>query len=257
VGGGWGNIASGAYTTIGGGAFNTADIGSATVGGGYGNYATGIYSTVPGGLSNSAAGGYSFAAGGNSNAASGVYAFVAGRRAKANTDGAFVWADGSDFDFPSPSETNFTPQANNFLVRASGGVIVITGVDAGGLSTAGVRLAPGSGTWASLSDKEAKVQYRSIDPDEILHRVGGLPIGTWRYKSQDPSIRHIGPMAQDFYAAFGVGEDDRHITTIDADGVALAAIQALYQRNQELEATVVELREQMKRFIDYLEARPR
>ena len=54
-----------------------------------------------------------------------------------------------------------------------------------------------------------------------------MPITTWNYRTQDPHIRHIGPMAQDFMAAFQVGEDDRHITTIDPDGVALAGIQAL------------------------------
>ena len=62
-----------------------------------------------------------------------------------------------------------------------------------------------------------------------------LSIETWNYKSQGPSIRHIGPMAQDFYRAFGVGESNRHITTIDADGVTLAAVQALCKRNLELE----------------------
>ena len=57
---------------------------------------------------------------------------------------------------------------------------------------------------------------------------------TWRYKTQsDHSIRHIGPMAQDFYAAFDVGGDEKHIATVDADGVALAAIQGLYEIVQE------------------------
>jgi len=59
---------------------------------------------------------------------------------------------------------------------------------------------------------------------------------TWRnLVTQDPSVRHLGPMAQDFRAAFGLGEDDRHISSSDADGVALAAIQGL---NQKLEETV-------------------
>ena len=56
----------------------------------------------------------------------------------------------------------------------------------------------------------------------------------------DTAIRHIGPMAQDFYAAFGVGPDDKHITTVDADGVALAAIQGL---NQKVEAQQSELQQ--------------
>ncbi len=70
----------------------------------------------------------------------------------------------------------------------------------------------------------------------MLARLAEVPISTWNYTSQDASIRHIGPMAQDFYAAFGVGEDDTHITTVDADGVALAAIQGLYAENQALKA---------------------
>ncbi len=60
-----------------------------------------------------------------------------------------------------------------------------------------------------------------------------LPIATWNYKSQSAEVRHIGPAAQDFFAAFNVGDDNRHITDIDEGGVALAAIQGL---NQKLEA---------------------
>jgi hypothetical protein len=53
-----------------------------------------------------------------------------------------------------------------------------------------------------------------------------MPIQRWNMKSQDASIRHIGPMAQDFHAAFAVGEDNRHINSVDADGVALAPFKA-------------------------------
>ena len=56
-----------------------------------------------------------------------------------------------------------------------------------------------------------------------------MPIATWNWKSQDASIRHMGPMAQDFHAAFGLGETPKGISTVDADGVALAAIQGLHQ----------------------------
>src|SRR5688500_17070776 len=61
----------------------------------------------------------------------------------------------------------------------------------------------------------------------MVQRVRELPISTWNYTSDDPAIRHIGPMAQDFAALFGVGADDRHIHPIDGQGVALAAIQGL------------------------------
>ena len=60
-----------------------------------------------------------------------------------------------------------------------------------------------------------------------------MPVKTWNYKTQAADIRHIGPMAQDFKAAFGVGESDTGITTVDADGVALAAIQGLNELVRE------------------------
>ena len=70
----------------------------------------------------------------------------------------------------------------------------------------------------------------------MLDKVAALPVTTWNLKTQSPAIRHIGAMAQDFKAAFAVGEDDRHISTSDADGVALAAIQGLNQKVEEQRA---------------------
>lgn len=67
-----------------------------------------------------------------------------------------------------------------------------------------------------------------MDGEAILERLEALPIATWNYKAQPDSVRHMGPMAQDFREAFGLGEDERHISTVDSEGVALAAIQALY-----------------------------
>jgi hypothetical protein len=81
--------------------------------------------------------------------------------------------------------------------------------------------------------------------------VADLPIATWNYTGQDPSIRHIGPTAQDFHTAFGLGEDNQHISTVDADGVSLAAIQGLYQLVQAQDA---QLRDQQQH-IAALEAR--
>ena len=93
--------------------------------------------------------------------------------------------------------------------------------------TTGCNLPPGSGTWECTSDRNAKVNFTNVNALDVLELVSQLPIESWNYRTEDPSIRHIGPMAQDFYAAFGLGVDDRHIGTIDADGVALAAIQGL------------------------------
>jgi hypothetical protein len=82
------------------------------------------------------------------------------------------------------------------------------------------------------SDRNTKTHFASVTSREILTKLAALPISTWAYTNA-AGIRHIGPVAQDFRAAFGVGDDDKHIATVDADGVALAAIQGL---NQKLES---------------------
>jgi hypothetical protein len=99
------------------------------------------------------------------------------------------------------------------------------------LDSAGLRV---NGTFVSASDRDQKEHYTAINPDEILDKVVALPISRWNYR-EDPTSPHLGPVAQDFHAAFGVGFDDKHIATVDADGVALAAIQGL---NRKLEQTV-------------------
>jgi hypothetical protein len=108
--------------------------------------------------------------------------------------------------------------------------------------TAGVDLAVGGGSWGSISDRNAKTEFASVDKRALLERLAKLPITTWRYKAQDASIRHIGPVAQDFRAAFGVGGDDKRITTVDADGVALGAIQGLHELVKEKDAEIASLR---------------
>jgi hypothetical protein len=72
-------------------------------------------------------------------------------------------------------------------------------------------------------------------------RVAALPLQSWRYTNEVTSVRHLGPTAQDFKAAFGLGTDDKSIGMVDADGVALAAIQGLNQKVEEKEARIREL----------------
>ncbi len=98
------------------------------------------------------------------------------------------------------------------------------------------------------SDRNLKEQFQPVNPTDVLDRVVNLPITSWNFK-QDAATRHIGPMAQDFYAAFNVGTDDRHIATVDEDGVALAAIQGL---NEKLNAKDTEIKALEKR-LDELE----
>src|SRR6185369_4553761 len=90
------------------------------------------------------------------------------------------------------------------------------------------------------SDRNAKERFQSVALRAVLNKVVALPVSEWQFKG-DESARHIGPMAQDFYAAFGVGSDDRHIAVVDEGGVALAAIQGLNQKLDEKEARIKEL----------------
>lgn len=100
---------------------------------------------------------------------------------------------------------------------------------------------------ALISDRNAKDNFATIDAEDILARLAAVPIETWNYKGESPAIRHIGPMAQDFAAAFAVGVDDKHIHPIDASGVAFAAIQALYQKLLEKDRQINALERRMKR----------
>ncbi len=240
------NVINGNYATIGGGDTNTAGGNGSVIAGGGENVSGSLYSTVGGGNQNSAIGQFSVVSGGfqnlagvgewstvpggRANTASGNYSYAAGRRAKAVNDGSFVWGDSTDADINSTT-------ANQFIVRASGGYIFYT--DAG--LTTGVTLANGAGAWGTVSDRNVKDNFVTVDPRIVLEDVLSMPITSWNYIAQGDSIRHIGPMAQDFYAAFGVGEDEKHISTVDADGVALAAIQGLYQVVQDKDIQIASL----------------
>jgi hypothetical protein len=110
----------------------------------------------------------------------------------------------------------------NFFNPTNGNVMTLT--TNGNLTTAG--------TVNGVSDRAAKTRFRPVNNREILERVAELPLARWEYKT-DPGVPHLGPVAQDFHAAFGLGTDDKHIATVDADGVALAAIQGLNQKFEE------------------------
>ncbi len=206
------------YGTVGGGTGNL-------VGDDNGNTGDRQYATVGGGRDNVASGGYATVPGGRDNVASGGYAFAAGRLAVADDAGAFVWADSTDASFESST-------ANQFSVRAAGGVRLFSN----SALTTGCTLPAGGSGWVCTSDRAAKEAFETVDPREVLAAVAALPVSTWNFIGTD--TRHMGPVAQDFYAAFGLGEGDTGINSLDADGVALAAIQGL---NLELGARDAQL----------------
>ena len=237
VTGGSSNTASGKFSIVAEGVFNAASGPFSIVAGGTSNIASGDSSIVAGGSNNTASGPFSFVGGGSNNTASGNSSFAAGFHANTNNHaGTFVWGDSSSF-------TDVTASADNqFVARATGGVIFYTTPDL----SAGVSVSSGSGSWSSLSDRNVKANFAQVDRRQLLTRVLALPISTWNYKTQAESIRHIGPMAQDFYAAFNIGEDDKHITTIDEGGVALAAIQGLYEIVKEKDEQIAVLQQQIE-----------
>lgn len=141
------------------------------------------------------------------------------------------------------STTSTMTLTNSKLSMKSDGSTTLTSNSGG---TAGVSLAAGSGSWTSLSDMNMKENFVAVDGEDLLRRLRKVPISTWNYKTQDAKIRHMGPMAQDFAAAFNIGEDNRHIATIDPDGVALAGVQALETRTDKQQRRLVALEKENK-----------
>jgi hypothetical protein len=162
---------------------------------------------------------------GSINAAAGLRAVALGTNATA-TSGSFIFADASGPAIATSGEGNM------FLVRASGGARFQSSPD----GSTGVVLLGGSGAWESVSNVRAKTEFRAEDPERFLRGIAGMSIGSWRYRAQDASIRHVGPTAQDFRAAFGIGASDSTINVVDADGVNMLAIQALERRGAALRA---------------------
>jgi trimeric autotransporter adhesin len=262
VGGGAGNRADGIGSTVGGGRDNFASGIVDTIGGGQGNVASAVFggSTVIGGFNNTASGPNSSVSGGNENCAGGTNSWAGGEGAKVRPgtdsgeagtgcfnvplsgdgnghEGTFAWADSSGGNFVSTGP-------NRFLVRATNGVY-FGNEDTPTISigryldtSTGGYLSSG-GTWTNASSRLLKHAFQSVDTRAVLGKVIALPITTWQYRSSEEGM-HLGPVAEDFQSAFGLG-DGESIATVDADGVALAAIQGL---NQKLEAQNAELQAQ-------------
>ncbi len=150
-------------------------------------------------------------------------------------DGSFIFGDTS-------SRTAVVNSADNqFMVVADGGVVLTTNKD----GSTGVYLDQHGSGWNSVSDRNAKTAVQPVDPREVLKKVAALPMSTWQYKAQEADYRHMGPMAQDFYAAFHLGNSDKSINTIDADGVALAAIQGLNAALVDKDREITDLRTEL------------
>jgi hypothetical protein len=185
------------------------------------------------------------------NSASGQFSVAIGKNARtANRQGSIVLGDGC----ATFSSDSVYPNANNqFVARGCGGIRFFTTQNL----SAGVEVAAGGGSWSSISDRDRKENFLALDGEEVLVRLRTVPVTTWNYRTQDREIRHAGPVAQDFHAAFGLGEDPLLINTVDIDGVNMAAIQALEARTVAQAARIAELEAQnatLEARIDRLEA---
>jgi len=236
-----GTTASGEESTAMG--LGTTASGAGSTAMGWEATASGNFSTAMGfratatGVSSTATGIQTVAAGLGSTAM-GTYAEVA-----ASAPGSFVYGDRSTVGTPSPAVRSISP--NQFLVRAAGGAAFWSTSGTTYPTSPGVILYSGDSFWSSLSDVNSKENFKELAGEEVLARIAQMPVREWNYKAQDAAIRHVGPTAQDFHAAFGLGIDPRRIGTVDADGIALAAVKALEVRTRELGGDDSALREQL------------
>jgi endosialidase-like protein len=263
IGGGGGNAIHSANSFIGGGGGNVINTNAtgAFIGGGDNNKANGGAAVIPGGDYNVANGTYSFAAG-NSAQATNDYTFVWNDGPSAFTSTAahqFLIHAISGVGINSQPNTNTYQESINAFpydlsvahgisadyvnVSGTAGITAYAIKATNGTSLLGSIFAYGNGQFLGSvsatafnvsSDRNVKENFRPVDDQAMLAKVAALPMTEWNYKQDSSGVQHIGPMAQDFQAAFGLnGEDDKHISLVDEGGVALAAIQGLNQKIEQ------------------------
>ncbi|MES2777781.1 MAG: tail fiber domain-containing protein [Bacteroidota bacterium] len=228
--------------------WDDANIGYFSVAAGQDTRGSGTNSTAFG-INCVASGASSFALGEN-NTASGAASVALGYRAHTNArQGSFVFGDRSTTDTIRAGVNHsatwrlsggfriFTSSNLSTGITLQSGASVSNWGQAGAIisTSAGAYLSTG-GVWTNASDVNRKHHFETVSGEDILKRLRGISISRWSYRSEHDTVRHLGPMAQDFYAAFDLGNDERAIGTVDADGVALAGVQALDARTRNLSA---------------------
>ena len=222
-------IASGEASTAMGGITTASGIFSVAMGGN--SIASGNYSVAMGNAAT--ASGYSSFAMGNGAIASGSQSIAIGSSVSTNSHtGSFFFGD-SD---PHSKGIRISGVADEFAARFNGGYYFITG-DVG--SDIGVRVQPGGNSWSTISDINRKENFEPVNGEDFLKKIATFDLSSWNYKGQNvKTFRHYGPMAQEFYKAFGKDEYgtigcDTLINQQDFLGVNLIAIQALEKRTEE------------------------
>jgi hypothetical protein len=164
----------------------------------------------------------------------GHFSTVMGSNASADAKvGSFVYGDNST------SDTVRNTANHQFMVRADGGYVFYSNV----ALTMGVELLPGGGSWSMISDRNKKFNIQLLSPLDFSPQFDSLAVLSWNYIGHDAV--HVGPIAQDFYSAFGVGEKPYLINMIDSDGTTFLGIKKL---NEEMNSqpTNAEVKEVIK-----------
>jgi hypothetical protein len=190
------------------------------------------------------AGGNAATALGRNTQAVGDYSTAMGSNASAIGRGSFAYGDAS-------TDATVGATENMFAVRASGGIRLRTSPN----ESTGCDLQSGSGTFNCTSSRLTKEGFEDLDGDVVLERLAEIRIQRWRYRGTEQW--HVGPTAEDFYAAFSMGKGPTTISTVDADGISLVGIQALERRTAELQEESVALRAELadlRRAVDHLSA---
>ena len=126
---------------------------------------------------------------------------------------------------------------NNYGIYLTNQNVLNGGTDYSIYSVGGANLNAIGTTWANASDRNIKCNIVQVDRNDMLEKISALPITKWSYIGEE-NVSHVGPMAQDFYQVFGLGQDDKSISTIDPAGLSLVGVQELARRNKELEEKV-------------------
>lgn len=229
------------YASFAAGALSRAE-GSYSTALGYSTQASGELATALG--RGGVASGYVGLATGYNTTASGELSTAMGTRANTNfKSGSFVYGDAYGQSTVSASADN------QFVVKAQriwlGSTTNVTATAGRYIETStGAHLSAG-GAWVSSSDSSKKHRWEEVDGETMLAKLTAMPIRTWSYREEPDSVRHLGPTAQDFRSAFGLGDSDKAIASVDGDGVALAAAKALEQRTTLLLDEVASLRAEL------------
>ncbi|MBE0644558.1 MAG: hypothetical protein IH600_10810 [Bacteroidetes bacterium] len=191
-----------------------------------GDYSTAMgWSTIASGTCSTALGVYTTASG-NYSTALGYYASTGGQ------SGSIAMGDASTTNVLT--NTN----ANQWRVRFAGGIGFFTNA----ATTTGVYMNGNTSGWSNYCDRNKKENFTALDGESILARLRVIPVLEWNYIGAAPTVRYIGPMAQDFWQAFHLGgTDSLGINSISIDGVNMAAIQALEKRTATLQTMSEEI----------------